>query len=147
MDRLKLYLMIGVPGETDEDVDECAAFVTELSRIVPIALGIAPFCSKRNTPLDRHPFAGIDVVESLLARLRRGLKGRADVRSTSAKWAWVEHALAQGGEAEGLAVIDAVHAGGSFAAYKSALGALKDSGLKRALPLTHGSGLKAGATR
>jgi hypothetical protein len=28
--------------------------------------------------------------------------------------------LAQGGEAEGLAVVDAVHAGGAFAAYKRA---------------------------
>jgi radical SAM superfamily enzyme YgiQ (UPF0313 family) len=121
MDRLKLYLMVGVPGETDADIDECVAFVGELSRIVPIALGIAPFCAKRNTPLDRQPYAGIRVVDERLRRLRRGLRGRADVRSTSAKWAWVEYMLAQGGEAEGLAVVDAVHAGGTFADYKRAL--------------------------
>jgi radical SAM superfamily enzyme YgiQ (UPF0313 family) len=120
MDRLKLYLMLGVPGEHDADVDECVAFVTELSRIVPIALGIAPFCAKRNTPLDGEPYAGIDVVDERLDRLRRGLRGRADVRSTSAKWAWVEYVLAQGGEAEGLAVVEAVHAGGGFAAYRRA---------------------------
>jgi radical SAM superfamily enzyme YgiQ (UPF0313 family) len=124
-DRLKLYLMIGLPGETDADIDECVAFTTELTRIVPIALGIAPFCAKRNTPLDGLPFAGIDVVEDRLDRLRRGLKGRADVRSTSAKWAWVEYVLAQGGEAEGLAVIDAVDGGGSFAAYKRAFASLE----------------------
>src|SRR5262245_4555616 len=52
MQRMKLYLMIGLPGETDADIDECALFVTELTRIVPISLGIAPFCAKRNTPLD-----------------------------------------------------------------------------------------------
>ena len=75
MDRLKLYLMIGTPGETDADVDECVAFATELSRIVPLALGIAPFCAKRNTPLDGAPFAGIDVVDARLDRLRRGSKG------------------------------------------------------------------------
>jgi radical SAM superfamily enzyme YgiQ (UPF0313 family) len=120
MDRLKLYLMIGVPGETDADVDECVAFTTELSKIIPLALGIAPFCAKRNTPLDGEPYAGIDVVDARLNRLRRGLRGRADVRSTSAKWAWVEYVLAQGGIAEGLAVIDAVHDGGGFAAYKRA---------------------------
>ena len=124
MDRLKLYLMVGVPGETDADVDECIAFTTELSRIVPVALGIAPFCAKRNTPLDGEPFAGIDVVDARLHRLKRGLRGRVDVRSTSAKWAWVEYVLAQGGEAEGLAVIDAVHAGGGFAAYKRAFAAI-----------------------
>ncbi|MBV9948954.1 MAG: radical SAM protein, partial [Myxococcales bacterium] len=121
LDRLKLYLMIGTPGETDEDVDECARFVTELSRIVPVALGIAPFCPKRNTPLAGSPFAGIDVVDHRLARLRRGLRGRADVRATSSRWAWVEYVLAQGGEAEGHAVIDAVDRGGSFRAYAGAL--------------------------
>src|SRR6185295_19661832 len=88
MDRLKLYLMLGLPGETDEDIDECVKFTTELSKIVPVALGIAPFCAKRNTPLAGKPFAGIDVVDDRLDRLRRGLKGRVDVRSTSAKWAW-----------------------------------------------------------
>jgi len=125
MERLKLYLMIGTPGETDEDVDECAAFTSELSRIVPVALGIAPFCAKRNTPLDGAPFAGVDVVDRRLERLRRGLKGRADVRATSAKWAWVEYVLAQGGEAEGLAVIDAVNAGGSYRAYRKAFEGLE----------------------
>ena len=128
MDRLKLYLMIGTPGERESDIDECVAFTTELSKIVPVALGIAPFCAKRNTPLDGEPFAGIDVVDASLDRLRRGLKGRADVRSTSAKWAWVEYILAQGAEAEGLAVIDAVHAGGGFAAYKRAFAAIGRTG-------------------
>ena len=120
MDRLKLYLMLGLPGETDADIDECIKFVGELSNVVPIALGIAPFCAKRNTPLDGQPFAGIDVVTDRLARLRHGLRGRADVRSTSARWTWVEYVLAQGAEAEGRAVAEAARAGGRFAAYKRA---------------------------
>ncbi len=124
MDRMKLYLMIGLPGEDATDIDECVAFTTELSKIIPISLGIAPFCAKRNTPMDGQPFAGIDVVNDRLDRLKRGLKGRADVRSTSSKWAWVEYVLAQGGEAEGLAVIDVVKNGGGFAEYKRVFGAL-----------------------
>jgi hypothetical protein len=107
------------------------AFVSELSKIVPIALGIAPFCAKRNTPLDGEPFAGIDVVTDRLDRLKRGLKGRADVRSTSAKWAWVEYVLAQGGEAEGRAVAEAARAGGTFAAYKKAFARLEVDAPKR----------------
>jgi radical SAM superfamily enzyme YgiQ (UPF0313 family) len=118
--RLKLYLMLGVPGETDDDIDECARFVTELSRIVPISLAIAPFCAKRNTPLDGQPFAGVKVVSARIERLRRGLRGRADVRATSARWAWVEHLLAQGGAPEGEALLRAVRAGGRFAQYKRA---------------------------
>jgi radical SAM superfamily enzyme YgiQ (UPF0313 family) len=126
MDRLKLYLMVGTPGETDADIDECVAFATEISRIVPLALGIAPFCAKRNTPLDGAPFAGIKVVEDRLDRLRRGLRGRVDVRATSARWAWVEYVLAQGGAAEGMALIAAVEAGGSFRAYQRAFGTRPD---------------------
>jgi len=125
MQTLKLYLMIGLPSETDADIDECIAFVTELSRVIPIALGIAPFVAKRNTPLDRQAFAGIDVVESRLERLRVGLRGRADVRPTSARWAWVEYVLAQGGAAAGRAVYDAVQAGGRFADYRRAFGTLR----------------------
>jgi len=124
MDRLKLYLMIGLPGETAEDVDECVQFVGELSKIVPIALGVAPFCAKRKTPLDRMPYAGVATVEQRLDRLRRGLRGRADVRAVSARWAWVEYVLAQGGAAEGLAVARAVAAGGSFADYRRAFAEL-----------------------
>jgi len=123
MARLKLYLMVGVPTETDEDIDECVAFTTELSRRIPVALGIAPFCPKRNTPLSQAPFAGIDVVQRRLERLRRGVKGRVEVRATSARWAWVEAMLARGGVAEGRAALDAVHAGGTFAAWQKALGA------------------------
>ena len=131
MERLKLYLMIGLPGETSADIDECVAFTTELSKIIPVSLGIAPFCAKRNTPLDGEAFAGIAVVHDRLDRLKRGLKGRADVRSTSAKWAWVEYVLAQGGETEGLALADVVRAGGGFAGYKRAFGELGESGKAR----------------
>jgi radical SAM superfamily enzyme YgiQ (UPF0313 family) len=120
IERLKLYLMIGLPGETDEDIDECSRFVGELSRVIPIALGVAPFCSKRKTPLDRMPFAGVRIVEQRMDRLRRGLRGRADVRATSARFAWVEYVLAQGGAQEGIAMLDAVRNGGSFAHYRRA---------------------------
>jgi radical SAM superfamily enzyme YgiQ (UPF0313 family) len=117
---LKIYMMVGIPSETDEDIDELVRFTTELSKITRVALGIAPFVAKRNTPLDGEPFAGIDVVERRLARLRRGLRGRAEVRPTSARWAWVEYMLAQGGASAGLAAMDAYRAGGSFAAWDKA---------------------------
>ena len=117
---MKLYLMVGLPSETDEDIDECVEFVSGLSKVIPIALGIAPFVSKRNTPLDGLGFAGIDVVEHRLDRLRRGLKGRAEVRPTSARWAWIEWVLAQGGEKAGRAVYEATKAGGRFADYQRA---------------------------
>jgi radical SAM superfamily enzyme YgiQ (UPF0313 family) len=121
MERLKLYLMLGVPGESAADIDEGVAFVSELSKRIPVSLGVAPFCAKRKTPLDASNFAGIDEVDARLTQLRRGLRGRAEVRATSAKWAWVEYALAQGDALEGLAVFSAVLAGGRFADYRAAL--------------------------
>lgn len=121
---LKVYMMVGVPDENDEDLDELIEFTRRLAAIHPVALGIAPFVPKFNTPLIDAGFAGIKPVEQRLKRLQKGLKGRADVRSTSARWAWVEAVLAQGGAAEGLAVLEAVHAGGRFADYKRAFSGL-----------------------
>jgi radical SAM superfamily enzyme YgiQ (UPF0313 family) len=135
MDRMKLYMMCGLPGEEDVDIDELVRFSTELSKIIPLALGIGPFVAKRNTPLDGAPFAGISVVEARLDRLRRGVRGRVDVRATSARWGWVEHVLAQGGQAEGRAVLDAVHAGGKFADWKRAFNALPAERPRRALAI------------
>ncbi|MEZ4359593.1 MAG: radical SAM protein [Kofleriaceae bacterium] len=122
----KVYMMVGVPGETDEDIDELVALSAELAAIHPrVAYGVAPFVAKRNTPLDGTAFAGIDVVDARLRRLteglrRRGIADRVTVRPTSARWAWVEYMLAQGEARAGLAVMDAQRAGGAFAAYRRA---------------------------
>ena len=120
MEGLKLYMMVGLPGETNDDIDELIRFGTEVSRIIPLAFGIAPFVAKRNTPMDGVPFEPIPSIERKLERLRRGLKGRVEVRPTSARWAWVEYMLAQSGEEAGLAALDAWRAGGSFADWKRA---------------------------
>jgi radical SAM superfamily enzyme YgiQ (UPF0313 family) len=133
MQHLKVYMMIGLPDETDADVDELIGFANELRGIHPLIIGVSPFVAKRNTPLDGAPFAGIKLVEDRLARLRRGLHGRVEVRATSARWAHVEYMLAQGSWAEGRAVLDAVHAGGKFSAYKSAFQALPVARERRAL--------------
>jgi hypothetical protein len=126
---LKVYMMLGVPSETDDDVDELVLLSKDLAAAHPrVAYGLAPFVAKRNTPLDGTAFAGIDVVEARLARLRNGLRAaglaaKVEVRATSARWAWVEYMIAQGESSAGLAVMDAYRAGGSFAAYKKAFAA------------------------
>jgi radical SAM superfamily enzyme YgiQ (UPF0313 family) len=127
---VKVYMMVGVPDENDEDLDELIDFSLRMAAIHPTALGIAPFVPKRNTPLDGASFAGIRVVEQRLKKIQRGLKGRAEVRPTSARWAWVESELAQGGPEAGEAVLEAVHAGGRFADYKRVFSGM-DVSLKR----------------
>jgi radical SAM superfamily enzyme YgiQ (UPF0313 family) len=123
---LKVYMMLGVPSETDADVDELVELSKDLAKIHPkVAYGLAPFVAKRNTPLDGTEFAGIDLVDHRLTRLRKGLSaaglgGKVEVRATSARWAWVEYMIAQAETRAGLAIMDAHRAGGSFAAYKKA---------------------------
>jgi radical SAM superfamily enzyme YgiQ (UPF0313 family) len=120
LQRLKLYQMVGLPGESDDDIDELVRFSLELASIAPLSLAVAPFVAKRNTPLDGSPFEPVRSLETKLARLRSRLKGKVEVRPTSARWAWVEYMLSQGGEEAGLAAMDAWRAGGSFAAWKQA---------------------------
>ena len=123
-------MMVGVPGETDDDIDELIRFTGALLEVHPrIAYGVAPFVAKRHTPLDGAPFAGLAVVEARLARLRRGLqqyRGRAELRPTSARWAWVEYILAQGGMEAGLRALQAHQAGGGFAAWRKAFADWED---------------------
>jgi len=118
--RLKLYLMLGLPGEEDADLDELVLLANELSRIVPTSFGCAPFVAKRNTPMDGAPFVPIEETERRVAYLRGKLRGRAEIRPTSPRWAWVEYMLAQGGEDAGLAALEAWRAGGTFAAFRRA---------------------------
>lgn len=118
--RLKLYQMIGFPGETEADVEELIRFSKELTRIVPLSMTISPFVAKRNTPLDGAPFESISTLEAKLTKLRAGTKGLVSLRPSSARWAWVEYMLSQGGESAGLAAWDAWRAGGSFQAWKRA---------------------------
>jgi radical SAM superfamily enzyme YgiQ (UPF0313 family) len=119
---LKIYMMLGVPGETDADVDELIALSRELAAIHPrVAYGVAPFVAKRNTPLDGAPFESIDVLDAKLARLRAAVAGRVTLRPTSPKWAWIEYRLAQGGMDAGRAAGRAARAGGRFADWKAAL--------------------------
>jgi radical SAM superfamily enzyme YgiQ (UPF0313 family) len=119
---MKLYTMLGLPGETMADVDELVRFAIELAAIAPrLVLAVASFVAKRNTPLDGAPFADIASLESRLARLRTGMRGHAKLLGDSPKWAWIEYRLAQGGAAEGLAAVQAARAGGGFAAWRAAL--------------------------
>ncbi len=123
----KVYMIVGLPGETDEDIEELITFTNRLSKEsgrTKVALGVAPFVAKRNTPLDGEPFAGIKLVDQRMKRLRKGLDRGVELRPVSSRWAWVEHELSQGGPEVGEALYVAHQEGGSFGAIKRALNAI-----------------------
>ena len=122
MALLKLYVLIGLPGEAATDIDELARLALDLAALAPkLSLTVSPFVSKRNTPLDGQPLEDIASLDEKVDFLRRQLRGRVRLGGDAPKWAWVEHRLAQGGFAEGLAAAQAARAGGGFAAWKRAL--------------------------
>jgi hypothetical protein len=85
-----------------------------------VDLALSPFVPKRRTPLEDAEFAGIRVIERRVARLERALRGVVGMRPVSARWAWVEAMLAQGGPEAGLAAVRATRDGGGFSAWKRA---------------------------
>ncbi len=138
--RLKLYEMVGLPGETMDDIHELVRFSLELTKIAPLSLSISPFVAKRNTPLDGAPFESISSLTAKLAQIRSGLKGKADVRPISPRWAWVEYMLSQADESAGLAAMDAWKEGGSFSAWKRAF-ARREVKTYRSRPVYDGCGM------
>jgi radical SAM superfamily enzyme YgiQ (UPF0313 family) len=120
LQRMKLYEMVGLPGETLDDIDELIRFALDLSRIAPLSISISPFVAKRNTPLDGMPFESIPSQTAKLSRIRSGLKGKVEMKPASARWAWIEYMLSQGDESAGLAAMDAWKDGGGFSSWKRA---------------------------
>jgi len=120
MRHLKLYVMLGLPSEEEADVEELARFCKELSGQLPLVLSIAPFVAKRHTPMDGAPFAGIAEVEARLRLLRARLGGKAQLRPTSSRWAFIEYMLSQCGPEAGLAAMEAWKRGGKFSHWSAA---------------------------
>lgn len=119
--RLKVYEMIGAPGETDDDIEELIRFASELSGIVRLCLTFSTFVPKRGTPAAASPFVGTREAEARLQRIREGLGRKAELRPQSPRWAHIEHELARGGLDAGHAALAATRAGGGYRDFLRAL--------------------------
>jgi radical SAM superfamily enzyme YgiQ (UPF0313 family) len=117
---LKLYTMLGVPGEDDGDVEELVACCQRMAALHPLVLAISPFVPKLRTPLSEAPFAGLTTLGRRLAHLQTRVGRVVELRAVSPRWAWVEYRLAQGDAHVGAAVVGAVEHGGGFQAYRKA---------------------------
>jgi radical SAM superfamily enzyme YgiQ (UPF0313 family) len=101
--RLRLYFMIGLPTETDEDIDELAALALELAAMATgakwtgrIQLTVSVFVPKPHTPFARMPMPAPGTIKDRLKRIKKAVGQRADVRHDPVKSAYEQCLYARG---------------------------------------------------
>jgi radical SAM superfamily enzyme YgiQ (UPF0313 family) len=97
--RLKLYFILGLPGEEEEDVDAiaelCEAAAARFSGRV--TANVTPFVPKAHTPLQWAAVTPRQVVVARLHALEKRLrKAGIAVRSESPRWTEIQALLARG---------------------------------------------------
>ena len=99
--QLKLYFMLGLPTETDEDAREIARLSLkcrdEAGGCVRLSLNIAPFVPKAGTSFQRWGMADLATLERRLLLVGNELKGAGiDLKSESPEWSHAQGALSRG---------------------------------------------------
>jgi len=120
---IKLYFMIGLPTETDEDLEavgRLARKVSNLRREVAkgpgkVNVAVANFVPKPHTPFQFHPMADRAYLHAARKRLYEVLKGkRLSVRIHNLERSLLEGALARGDRRLGRVILEAYRAGARF---------------------------------
>jgi radical SAM superfamily enzyme YgiQ (UPF0313 family) len=104
--QLKLYFMIGLPEETDEDIDAIALLATKCKDIFDkhgswsrITLTISPFVPKAGTPFQWEGMAQLEILKHRLALLKSKLPAKGiNVKNESLEWSEVQAVLSRGDE-------------------------------------------------
>lgn len=124
--RIKLYFMIGLPTETDEDVQGIVDIVQRIrsqgkrirNRRVHINLSIATFVPKPHTPFQWLPLASHQTIERRLQILMDNL-GFRGIHLSWSDWdtTWLEAILSRGDERLGAVIHRAWKSGANFDAW------------------------------
>lgn len=122
--NLKLYFMIGLPSEVDEDLEELITLVEEIKgvidvigrergRLTTIIVSLNSFVPKAATPFQYAGFAGVKSLKQKIQRVRRGLKPLSNVRLNVDKPenAFYQAVLARGDRSLGPALVELVTSG------------------------------------
>ncbi len=117
---LKLYFMVGLPGETDDDVAAIAAMaaaaLASAREAAPararVSLAVSSFVPKAHTPFERAGFAGEAVIRRRQELLRERLPRQVRVRFHDVGASLVEATMAMGGREVGE-LIEAAWRGGA----------------------------------
>jgi len=102
--QLKLYFMIGLPSETNEDVAEISKLAINCKGILDrtrsgtrLVLNIAPFVPKAGTPFQRLPMASLATLNQRLVWLKKSLAPRGvKLKVESPAWSEVQAVLSRG---------------------------------------------------
>lgn len=127
--RIKLYFMIGLPGETDEDVlaiADLAYRVRQLGRDMgtkpTIAVSVSGFVPKPHTAFQWEPFAGRDEIERRQSLLSRRLRGPGlEFRYHDSRQTYLEAILSRGDRRLGRVVYHAYRRGARFDSWSDML--------------------------
>jgi len=123
---LKLYFMVGLPGERREDVDAIAQLARKIADLgyppKSIHLSINPLVPKPHTPFQREPFADLQYIRECIRRVRQLLKGdrRITINGLDPRQAQIQAALSLGGEELGVVIERAARLGGGLSAWRRA---------------------------
>ena len=118
--RVKMYFLIGLPGEQVEDIEAIISLVEDIRGFFPslkIELSVNAFVPKLHTPFAGVGMADESYLKKVRRQLRRGLPGVKFVRRSGAMES-AQAIISQGDENVGLAVLESVRSGISL---KSAL--------------------------
>jgi radical SAM superfamily enzyme YgiQ (UPF0313 family) len=106
---LKLYFMVGLPGETREDIVAVLSLLQHVKQRFggELSVSISPFVPKAHTPFQWAAMAASDVLEERLALLREGLrKANIEMKAEGVPWSRVQAVLARGDRQLGTVLAD-----------------------------------------
>ena len=104
MQQLKLYFMIGLPGETDADIQAIADLTLAGKKLIEdrrsktrLTLNVSPFVPKAGTAFQRFPIAPLDILQSRIGFLKSRLAGQGiKIHNESPQWSEVQAVLSRG---------------------------------------------------
>ncbi len=131
LEGVKFYGMVGLPDETDEDVEQLALLLKQVRKENPklkIHLGCSSFVPKGGTPFQWQPKIDNKTVDHRFSILRKSLLKTADLRASSAKWDYFQAFLSRGDRRLTKLIIRFYELGGSLGSVNRAYKELKSEG-------------------
>lgn len=129
---LKLYFMVGLPGETMADLDDTIALVQGIKKANPrlkLVVGCSTFVPKAATPFQWQGREGASSLQKKQEYLRKHLARISDFRPSSPKWDYVQALFSRGDRRLSGWIEAFLEAGGKLGAVNRASKHLRDMGV------------------